>query len=805
MLKSKNEVRSSIVNRWKIIHVPLFIGIFSILIVSVTSYYISKNLLLDQMKQDGINLAKLATRRINKEMRAMELINTLIEEKIRVAGREVLTYKGTSSNELLKKIASNTGVDEIYWYNASGVILFSTIDAYLGWTTSEGHPVENFRQSGLGEFIEEVRKDTESDNFNKYGYFRHDDGSFIQVGIRASKIDELTKLFSYQSIVERLAQEDNIDYALILDANLKTIADSDLEDIGAVYTDHLDYLQVIEGKVVSFNWFNPKIDSDSLEVAVPLYHKDKIIGVFAIGLSLKNVYSHIYFIFISSTIIAIFTVLLYLWNQNRNLIQPVLKLDKNIQMIDVEKNIGYRLPTPNRDTFLGLYYSINTILDKVNEYFAQIKEQEEQIEYAAYHDELTGLPNKKCFIENLEKEILNNQFGAVLLIDIDEFKEINDTLGHVYGDKILVTIAEKLSSIKTESMFISRFGGDEFLISILGKFDACQIENYAKNVISLLRNEVILGEDELHISCSIGITFYTPNNNNISEIMMNADMAMYTAKDQGKNKYVFFNDEMLEKLKVKTDVRNILRKATTDKDFKLLYQPQVCVNTGETIGFEALLRLKNNTISPAQFIPIAEKTGMIIEISRWLTEEVINQISEWKNKGFSLKPIAINFSVKQLDDSGYIEFLEDTLERKGVEAKYIEIEITESLFLEKKEKTLEFLNRLKAKGIRIALDDFGTGYSSLSYLTFLPVDKIKLDKSLSDKYLETKNTKILEGIISLARSLDLEVVAEGIEHIEQYTKLKDVKCNYIQGYLFSPPLEVSEAEKKYNHNYLEVM
>ena len=805
MLKSKDEVNSSIVNRWKLIYIPLLIGILAILTISVTSYHISKKLLLDQMKQDGINLAKLTSRRIHKEMDALEVVNVLIEEKIRVSGREVLSNEGKLSSELLKKIAVDTGVDEIYWYNKPGTVIFSTIDNYLGWATREGHPVENFRQSGLDEFIEGIRKDSESDNYNKYGYFRHEDGSFVQVGVRASKIEELTQIFSYQSIVESLAKEDNIDYALILDTNLKAIADSDIDDIGVNYTDDLDYQKVMNGEIRTFNWFNPKLNADSLEVAVPLYYKNKIVGIIGIGLSLKNVYSHIYLVFLSSTTIAILTVLLFLWNQNRNLVQPVLKLDKNINKIDVEKNIGYRLPTPKGDTFLGLSNSVNTILDKVNEYFQQIEEQKEYIDYTSYHDELTELPNKKYFVEKLEEEINNNRSGACILIDMDDFKEINDTLGHVYGDKVLTAIAEKLSGIKDESMFISRFGGDEFLILISGEIDVFQIENYVKKVNELINNEVVIGEDELHITCSIGITFYSPNYNNINEIIMNADMAMYTAKDQGKNKYIFFNREMLEKLKEKINVGNILRKATKERGFKLLYQPQVCINTGQTIGFEALLRLENYNISPAEFIPIAEKTGMIIEIGRWVTEEVINQISEWKNKGLSLKPIAINFSVKQLDDSGYIEFLVDTLQKKGVEPKYIEIEITEGLFIEKEEKTLEFLNSLMVHGIKVALDDFGTGYSSLSYLTYLPADKIKLDKSLSDKYLETKNIKVIEGIISLAHSLNLEVVAEGIEHIEQYTKLRDLECNYVQGYIFSPPLNVKEVEKKYNYNYLDDM
>jgi len=266
---------------------------------------------------------------------------------------------------------------------------------------------------------------------------------------------------------------------------------------------------------------------------------------------------------------------------------------------------------------------------------------------------------------------------------------------------------------------------------------------------------------------------------------------------------MFFNENIMEEFNEKIQIEHKLREVVRKKDFKLLYQPQVDMHTGSIRAFEALLRIKNSDLYPDQFIPIAESTGMIIEIGRWVTEEAIRQIALWKKKGLSNKSIAINFSAKQLNDIGYIEFVETKLKENDVEAKYLEIEITESLFLENEDKTIEFLNKLKDLGIRIALDDFGTGYSSLSYLTFLPVDKIKLDKSLSDQYLEKKNLKLIKGIIALAHSLDLKVVAEGIEDMKQYELLNEESCDYIQGYLVSRPVELEDAEKIYHCNFLE--
>ncbi|PAB59594.1 hypothetical protein CCE28_10240 [Anaeromicrobium sediminis] len=433
----------------------------------------------------------------------------------------------------------------------------------------------------------------------------------------------------------------------------------------------------------------------------------------------------------------------------------------------------------------------------------KLKEKEKYIEHLAYHDTLTDLPNRLKFMEKLEREINENKVGAIMLLDIDNFKEINDTLGHVYGDKVLKKVAEELLDMKDEKLFISRFGGDEFLFLIEGEKDVIEIENYAKRILDILKKNIIIGENQIHISCSIGITLYPFDSNDVNQIIMNADVAMYMVKDFGKSSYMFFNRHMVDRVKRKIEIEKMLREAIKEDGFKVLYQPQVSVFTGEIVGFEALLRMKKNPISPAVFIPIAEETSMIMDIGRWVAKEVIKQIGIWKKKGLNIKPIAINFSAKQLNDLSYIDFLQDILRKEDVETKYIDIEITESIFLEKKDETIEFLDQLKSLGIGIALDDFGTGYSSLSYLTFLPVDKIKLDKSLNDKFLELKSISVMDSIISLAHSLNLKVVAEGIEDMEQYKRLKVGKCNYIQGYLFSKPLEVEEVEEIHNYNFLQ--
>jgi EAL domain-containing protein (putative c-di-GMP-specific phosphodiesterase class I) len=286
---------------------------------------------------------------------------------------------------------------------------------------------------------------------------------------------------------------------------------------------------------------------------------------------------------------------------------------------------------------------------------------------------------------------------------------------------------------------------------------------------------------------------------------MNADTAMYKIKRSGKNNMVFFHEDMNLEMKEKLNTENILRDAIKNDGFKLLYQPQVESATGEIIGFEALLRLKNHPIRPDVFIGVAEETGLIVEIGRWVLKEAVGQLKAWDQKGFKHKSVAVNFSIKQLRDTGYIDYLKQLLFEANLDPALIEVEITESILLENNEETFLFLNELKKSGFRIALDDFGTGYASFNYLTYIPVDKVKLDKSINDKFLKHENSDVIESLITLVHSLKLEITAEGIESWDKFEKLRFSKCDYIQGYLFSRPVEADEIEKIYEANMIDLI
>lgn len=445
----------------------------------------------------------------------------------------------------------------------------------------------------------------------------------------------------------------------------------------------------------------------------------------------------------------------------------------------------------------GKIKSVHGVLIEIT----NIKSKEEYIKYFAEHDPLTRIYNRRKFNEILDKELQQGKRGVVFLLDLDNFKNINDTLGHVYGDKLLKKIGNILKDIGFEKCDSFRFGGDEFLLLIREIEDIQRVKNYAQKLLQRLQEKIVIDDIENTITASIGIVRYPQDGQNIDEILKKADITMYKAKHTGKNKYLIFNEEMKTSFNEKISIEKILRKALKENIFTLLYQPIIETNTGKIVSFEVLIRLKNANISPAIFIPIAEQTDLILPIGRWVIKEAIKQLRIWRDKGYSLKPIAINLSPRQFYDKRLVRFLHKTLREYNIEPSLLEIEVTENVLVENKRETIEKIENLKKMGIKIALDDFGTGYSSLNYLTFIPIDKIKLDKSLKDKFIKLEKIQIIDSLISIAHGLNIKVVAEGVEEIEEYKRLKKSRSDYLQGYLFSKPITKEEVEKIFDKNY----
>ncbi|MEQ2526008.1 EAL domain-containing protein [Robertmurraya yapensis] len=426
-------------------------------------------------------------------------------------------------------------------------------------------------------------------------------------------------------------------------------------------------------------------------------------------------------------------------------------------------------------------------------------ENAETIKYMAFHDHLTGLYNRRALLNDLEEAIKKNKKTsgtfALLSIDLDRFKYLNDTLGHLAGDQILIQVAERLSEYSNRNVKVYRLGGDEYSILYVG--DRRGATYLAQKILNLFSKSFYLNYQEYFISPSIGISMYPNDGKNAEMLIKNADEALFSVKERGKAHFQFYRTEMNSAVSHIVELETHLRKALAKKEFILYYQPQVDLASGQVNSFEALLRWNSKElgmISPNDFIPLAEDTGLIVPIGNWVIDTACKQISEWSSLGESGIKIAINISPKQFLQPKLVETIKESIEKYEIEPSLLEIEITEGAMQDTAE-TSPILKSLKELGVTISIDDFGTGYSSLNYIKQFPIDVLKIDQSfVRDVISNEKDAAITTTIIHLANSLGLEVVAEGIEEKEQADFLMKANCHKGQGYLYSRPISAQDVE-----------
>jgi diguanylate cyclase (GGDEF)-like protein/PAS domain S-box-containing protein len=427
-----------------------------------------------------------------------------------------------------------------------------------------------------------------------------------------------------------------------------------------------------------------------------------------------------------------------------------------------------------------------------------------EIHPLAYIDALTNLPNRRCFHECLHSALANQNpkenILALLYVDLDRFKFVNDTLGHVFGDLLLIEAANRMHSCLGDGESLARVGGDEFICLIPIEKDTKKAEAIAQDIINILAQPFLIQNHEIYLTASIGITFYPHDGDTSEALVTNADSAMYNAKRLGKNRVEWFKAEIQASGYERLILENSLRKAIQNEELYLVYQPLFDSHSGEIASVEALIRWEHpdyGTISPGDFIPIAEESGLILQIGTWVIREACRQNCAWQQQGLSPIRVAVNLSSEQLAQPQLPDLISEILHENQMEAKWLEIEITESMILKDINATTNILKKLKQMGIHVSIDDFGTGYSSLSYLGKLPIDILKIDRSFIKDIESDNSASIVTGaIVSLAHSLDLRVVAEGVETQGQLKEVRKRNCDVIQGYLFSKPL-ISEDLTKY--------
>lgn len=432
------------------------------------------------------------------------------------------------------------------------------------------------------------------------------------------------------------------------------------------------------------------------------------------------------------------------------------------------------------------------------------KQMERQLLHDALHDSLTGLPNRTLFTDRLEHELIraknqSDYLFAVLFLDLDRFKIVNDSVGHLIGDKLLVEIARRLETCVNPTDTVARLGGDEFTILLENIPNPGIATQIAEKIYQALTLPFNIEGYEIFTTTSIGIALSSQGYEQPEAILRDADLTMYTAKEQGKARYEVFDSSMhyraIKRLELETD----LRKAIEREEFLVYYQPIISLDTGVLAGFEALARWQHPTrdlVSPSEFIPVTEEMGIIVPLGKWLLKEACQQLRSWQLKypQYSSLKVSVNLSGKQLKEPFLINSIDEVLEETGLNGKFLKLEMTESLFMENIEVVTNTLLSLRKRKIQLSIDDFGTGYSSLSYLHRFPINTIKIDRSFVNEIKSERDDSIVKTIVTLAHMLNMDVIAEGIETPLQMSQLKRLKCEYGQGYFFARPLNKKEAE-----------
>jgi diguanylate cyclase (GGDEF)-like protein len=630
--------------------------------------------------------------------------------------------------------------------------------------------------------------------------------------------------------VHRLQKRD----VFVVDRNLHIVADSDADEIGTTFT--FDPEGVIgqtmrDGVLGKFIEHHSSAEKPSKLVVIPLRRdqsnaESEIVG--ALSLEYTAIYDELmesayFFMKLILLLLALFLGITYTLSSriSRSIIVSLSRLQSAIEAL-IEGNHHARVAITSEDEVAQLASCVNRLADKMEATFRDKEERlaanaeqlrlvnnrladevqqhklsAERSEYFAYYDHLTTLPNRRMFSHLLGHAIALASARAtslgLLFIDLDEFKHINDTLGHAAGDELLISVAGRLKACLRAGDTTARLGGDEFVILVENLREKSHLEALAAKLLDALQPAHHIAGAELRITASIGISIFPDDGQDESALMKNADMAMYQAKRHGKNNCQLY----CQKLKSETEHRFMLesglRQALEKQEFALVYQPKVCAISGRIVGAEALLRWNApagfGEPGPCDFIPVAEDSGLIVPIGRWVLETVCMQHREWAAQGFGELSVSVNLSARQLADSGFYDDVLSIVADTGMDCARLEFELTESAAMKNMDQTIALMKSMRDQRMRISLDDFGTGYSSLSMLKQLPVDIIKIDRSfIRDMPGNAQANALTHAIIAMSKVMNLRVVAEGVETLQQVNFLKECDCDELQGFYFSRPV-----------------
>ncbi|NLJ79363.1 MAG: EAL domain-containing protein, partial [Tissierellia bacterium] len=724
---------------WKTYIVPLIIIALSFalagyFIISSISTFLFRNMVDNSIAQTENHISKLST-----SISATNVIDQLLSEKLRMANTTVLNNRDNLSHGALRSMARDLGVDEIYWYNPQGEIIYAAT-GYVGWKATEGHPVYDFMNSGKDNLVEGIRRDTESNRYLKYAYARSKSGEFVQTGILADSIYELTRQFCTNNFIKTLMEGENVIKAYFLESKGNVLFCEGESSAG--YPLNSEERRAIEQDRIYYTRTNYN-NMDAYEILLPIHVDNTKVGTLIMFYSLEETNR-----LIRDVSLIVFSLLLFIF------------LAYGFMRVDINRK--------NRE-----------------------------IEELAYLDSITQLPNRSYFLNFLTEKLKTNGWcrKALLIIHCNNLNLIKLVFGHGILNQLLLEKADGLRDLELNEGHLFRYFEGNFLVYIENYGGREELIGKSDEILEKLDEIARSMENSRLITTKIGILELDEGYENVEDVIKHVEITINRLKKLEDEEHWIFDEAMQEELILDEIIEKELRRATFDgydDEFYLEYQPQVDLETNKIIGLEALARWENEElgmVSPFKFIRVAEKSQLIIPLGEWILLQACKFIKELEDKDIDGIKVAVNISIIQLLHKDFTEQLLKIIEGIGIRPENLELEITESNLIGNYQVINEKLDGLKDMGISISLDDFGTGYSSLARLENLNIDVLKIDKSFIDNIENSDEEDVLiRSIILLAKQLELEVVAEGVETHEQRESLIAGGCNIMQGYLFSRPV-----------------
>ncbi len=699
-----------------------------------------------QTEIESLGQARSYSQNLSKAVDARELINSFLDEKLRVASKTAGLYSGNHSNETLAELTELLEIDAIYSYDKNGVVIHSSTGDFIGWEAYEGHPVKFFMTGEINQYVEPIRPDSETGVLYKFAYVKAEDGTFVQIGVLADRLYSFLSGFEFDEIFDKDRLDKTETYIHFIDNGMKITESTDTEMLGKTIVDPLIISAISEGR--DYGTINKDNGKSVYEVFVPLFADGERLGTLAVTKSMEETKGLIInLILIGLTVLAIvYGALMYL-------------------MVTTHKR--------------------SKLLHEL-----------------AYFDELTGLPNKNFLKVFLEKKINadSETNNTVIFVNCSNIKVINMLYGFSYGDMVLEQFGKKINAFTDFDVPLFRFSAGRFVIYLKNLGERESLSTFADQLVTMLNKPIVIGDDEHYLQTHVSIVELNRRYDNVDHVFRNALLTLENIRNNDTISYRFFDSEMEDKVQrqeiIEKDLRNALSSESNNKIYAA-YQPQVCLKTGEILGFEALARLESErlgNVSPNEFIEIAEKKHLIVPLGNFILRSACEFANIIQSKSGRNIKMSVNVSAIQLLCEDFIETVIKIVEDTGIPPYLLELEITESVILENFELINNKLKQLKSHGIEIALDDFGTGYSSFMRFNELNIDTVKIDRYFINKITNgKKGENIVGAIIAMAQNKGLVVVAEGVEDTGQKQYLIDQNCDIMQGFLFSRPVSKEQA------------